>query len=746
MKYNIEKVMKLSARYKRLMDDDNEVIVTLNELQKEDLVKTEEYLKSRLSKTVKKEKVPSPVNMCRLRVIKYLLEQGAISKDVIERIKKDIINDVNQTGAAGNPFKSWGSYFRMFYTCFYLKNQQEIRKQLVDIAENLQKDLNLTEETKHNTVDFGGAQQQGATGCWLAVYNKSHKKSGHALQLFVQFMHPNVTYGLYRAPDQSFLTKKEINVETEAWDYEKMKSFLEPSRQKIIDDFSSAMEGEIKQVEGQKKNKNEEKAQPLNRILYGPPGTGKTYSTVRHALEILGEEDSSIEGIQQLKDKFTGQVEFVTFHQSFSYEDFVEGLKAEVVDGQISYSVKPGVFKEICKAASSKGMRDSSTEKIDSDATIWKMSLGDSQTKDGAIYFEEALDSDSLVLGWGGVTDFSQCKDKSEVDSIYKGGGGRFVKEFIFGMKEGDIVIVSDGNHKFKAIAKITGPYYYDDGSDLPQKRKIEWLQIFSESRPVLDISDKNFTQATIFKPQYIKKDRLDECLTTESVITNNKPYILIIDEINRGNISRVFGELITLIEHTKRDGKDEAVSVQLPYSKDSEKSFSVPNNLYIIGTMNTADRSLALMDTALRRRFDFIEMTPNYDLLLDDLDGIELQKMLRIMNQRIEVLYDREHMIGHSFLMHLKTFDDLKHAFINKIQPLLEEYFYDDWQKIKLVLADNDDLFYKKASFESNLFRSMGNEIEQTESYRRATSSDLKEDAFINIYKGTGSAEEGNK
>lgn len=483
----------------------------------------------------------------------------------------------------------------------------------------------------------------------------------------------------------------------------------------------------------------------LNSILYGPPGTGKTYSTVRHALEILGEKDSSIKdirGIKRLKDEFPGQVEFVTFHQSFSYEDFVEGLKADIVGGQISYDVKPGVFKEICNRASSKGMCNSSTERIDSDAVIWKMSLGYSKTEDATIYFEEAQESNSLVLGWGGMTDFTKCKDKSDIYSLCKKGGARFVTDFIFGMKEGDIVIISDGNYKFKAIAKVTGPYYYDESSDLPQKRGIEWLQIFSESRPALEISEKNFTQSTINKPQHINKNRLEECLVDESVISNDKPYILIIDEINRGNISRIFGELITLIEPTKREGTKEAISVQLPYSK---KPFSVPNNLYIIGTMNTADRSLALVDTALRRRFDFIEMLPDYDLLLDALDGVNLQKMLKVMNQRIEALYDREHMIGHSFLMHLKDIKDLNHAFNNKILPLLEEYFHDDWQKIKLVLADSSDLFYEKVSYESDLFKGMENETEQKESYRRASSSDIKKDAFIRIYKSSSEVDEGS-
>ena len=191
-----------------------------------------------------------------------------------------------------------------------------------------------------------------------------------------------------------------------------------------------------------------------------------------------------------------------------------------------------------------------------------------------------------------------------------------------------------------------------------------------------------------------------------EKAEKSKKPYVFIIDEINRGNISRIFGELITLIEESKRKGEADERSVILPYSV---LPFSVPSNVYIIGTMNTADRSIALLDTALRRRFSFVEMMPDTEVLKDikievpempdtvdkkaGKSTIDIQKLLEIINQRIEVLYDREHTIGHAYFCGLKktaTLDGLKNVFKKSVLPLLQEYFFDDYEKIAMVLGDN--------------------------------------------------------
>ena len=170
--------------------------------------------------------------------------------------------------------------------------------------------------------------------------------------------------------------------------------------------------------------------------------------------------------------------------------------------------------------------------------------------------------------------------------------------------------------------------------------------------------------------------------------------YALVIDEINRGNISKIFGELISLVEIDKRKGCDNELMVTLPYSG---LPFTVPNNLDIIGTMNTADRSLTHIDVALRRRFEFKELRTDYSLISDDVDGINVKRMLYAINQRIELLLDREHILGHALLMKIRSVSELAHVFKTKVMPLLEEYFFENWDKINQVLNNNGFIVEQK-------------------------------------------------
>ena len=211
--------------------------------------------------------------------------------------------------------------------------------------------------------------------------------------------------------------------------------------------------------------------------------------------------------------------------------------------------------------------------------------------------------------------------------------------------------------------------------------------------RPVL--SDKEDSEETegdkMTTVRYEIHDGIFKELCNEARKAPKQRFAIIIDEINRGNISKIFGELITLIEADKREGMVNAISVKLPYSGED---FSIPQNVDIIGTMNTADRSLAVLDTALRRRFAFVEMIPDYKVLKDiTVDSIRMDELLRRLNERIEVLYDRDHMIGHAYFIPLRdqpTLEHLEQIFQQRIIPLLQEYFFDDWEKIRLVLGDN--------------------------------------------------------
>ncbi|EGR2796801.1 AAA family ATPase [Vibrio navarrensis] len=453
---------------------------------------------------------------------------------------------------------------------------------------------------------------------------------------------------------------------------------------------------------------------PLNQILYGPPGTGKTYHTIEAAVK-AAEPSFSWDSREELKAEYDRlvsdkRIRFVTFHQSYGYEEFVEGLRAvSNQDNQIEYPIQSGIFKQICQDATASAMNQPATLKPN--AKIWKLSIDGVKSSRVRDYcFENNL----AAIGWGDTGDMSSEERSAEEQDYFESLGAlakSSIMEFSNRMAEGDIVVCVKGQWSIQAVGVVSGEYQFreegvEDRSDFCHVIPVDWLATGLDVN-LYELNDNTrLTLKTCYELTRFTSIELYEVLDKSGVKLNRgeqaeskqQNYVLIIDEINRGNISKVFGELITLIEPSKRKGQDEALELALPYSG---KPFSVPDNLYIIGTMNTADRSLAMMDTALRRRFDFVEMMPNPTVLRGAVvEGINLETLLKTLNERIEILYDREHTLGHAFFMPVKAlldenteeeaFAKLVSVFQNKVIPLLQEYFFEDWHKIRLVLGDN--------------------------------------------------------
>jgi 5-methylcytosine-specific restriction protein B len=452
----------------------------------------------------------------------------------------------------------------------------------------------------------------------------------------------------------------------------------------------------------------------LNLILYGPPGTGKTYWAMRKAVEIcdgvLPEDDLLIqERYKKLREE--NRMDLVTFHQSYGYEDFIEGIRPVLAKGEgdeglasgvVRYECRDGAFKRMCSFATTSVVIPGRGVTLDlSQQRVWKMSLGDTSKSDQAEVYDQCIESHQIRLGYGMSLDFTGCDDRQAVAAKHREAkesikDGDFsidaVNRFKNEMQIGDLVVVSDGNLAFRAIGRITGTYSaLPEITDYRQMRPVEWLLVLDKSLPADRILTRIFSQATIYqlREKVLRADALRELLSGETKARKN--YVLIIDEINRGNIAKIFGELISLIEADKRIGAANEIRATLPYSGEQ---FGVPENLFILGTMNTADRSIAFLDTALRRRFRFEEMMPNSEIIRRNIgqngvvDSIDIAALVDEINARIEYLFDRDHRIGHAYFLAVKSLSDLLDVFRFQVVPLLQEYFYGDWPKICTVLG----------------------------------------------------------
>ena len=412
-----------------------------------------------------------------------------------------------------------------------------------------------------------------------------------------------------------------------------------------------------------------------------------------------------------------------------SYEDFIEGIKPKMDDSgnnTLSYEITPGIFKSLCERA-----RKLNTFKADVDwdtPTYFKMSLGGMERPE---YHDWCIENGLIGLGWGRDFGITPLKDITEWSTYKKAFEKQFGNKeihssyvlqstfWLLQMKEGDIVVATRGNRIIDAIGIVKGPYFNHDFSDVEYRhfRKVEWLATKLNTSPDRFFK-KQISQMTLyrFKDEDIRKEAFRNL--TRIQLINDQPYVMIIDEINRGNVSQIFGELITLIETDKRQNAKEALEVVLPYNKEK---FGVPDNVYIIGTMNTADRSVEALDTALRRRFDFIEKKPDYELdqLQYEVANYSLAEMLRTLNRRIEKLLDKDHQLGHSYLLNVgESIDALKLVFKNKFIPLLQEYFFGDYSRLGLVLGEK---FFMPVAEDDNLFAAF-RDVDTTDFINRPT------------------------
>ncbi|QEC44521.1 McrB family protein [Pseudobacter ginsenosidimutans] len=428
---------------------------------------------------------------------------------------------------------------------------------------------------------------------------------------------------------------------------------------------------------------------PLNQILFGPPGTGKTYHTVNRALEAIDENIAGKERkeIRKIFDKKVqeGQIIFTTFHQSMSYEDFVEGLKpiAPKQEGMgVGYGIEDGIFKTIAARA-----------KANNEYSLLNASHDIKPSFD--IVFERLKRE---------IEDSLTASTESEINAIEQPSNEKregleikLTTSFfsITGINGSSIRMMTRTGNRDLSMTKST------------LQRIYEAPQILSQ---IITGGMRTYYKALV---EQMKKWESEIKEEAQKVVPQK--YVLIIDEINRGNISEIFGELITLIEEDKRLGAKDALEVLLPYSKET---FGVPNNLYIIGTMNTADRSAEALDTALRRRFSFEEMPPRPELIIDDkklpafIGSVNLQKLLSTINNRIEKLLDKDHLIGHSYLIFdHANMNVLESVFYNKIIPLLQEYFFSSYEKIGLVLGDGF-VRAKNVKIDNNIFADFDSDI----------------------------------
>ena len=456
-----------------------------------------------------------------------------------------------------------------------------------------------------------------------------------------------------------------------------------------------------------------------NVVLYGAPGTGKTYDVPELAVRLcdpafMAAEPSREEIVSRYNQlKTEKRIAFTTFHQSLDYEDWIEGLRPVVNENsQVTYEIESGIFKKLCEEAERPVVKDKQVG-ISDNAVVWKVSLAGTGDNDVR---RECMENNHIRIGWDGYGPV--ISDETDW-SVYNGEGKQILDAYINKMKIGDIVMSCYSSQTIDAIGVVVSDYEFEDKfPNYKRVRRVNWL-VKNINENIVEMNDgKTMTLGTVYRLNSITLDNVKSILekydTSSKMEENDKAYVMVIDELNRGNVSKVFGELITLLEADKRKGRINAESVVLPYSK---KAFHIPNNVYLIATMNTADRSLGSLDYAIRRRFAFIAEKP-FGLEVEGFDEDLFEKVSRLFVKNFDEYkesgwdptmklepadtlsdeYKPEDVwIGHSYFLMQDEEDNTSNRLLYEIIPLLEEYVRDG--VLTAEAQDVIDELYKQAT-----------------------------------------------
>lgn len=476
---------------------------------------------------------------------------------------------------------------------------------------------------------------------------------------------------------------------------------------------------------------------PHNTILYGPTGTGKTYRTINYALAIIEQKPLEViaqESRRDLRARYehymeTGYIHFVTFHENFKYQDFVESTRTNVLNG--TEEIQDGIFKQVAIEAK-RSIVESLLENIPEEKNqldfnlLYSAFLGHLKS-DTFKAFMTTLDKKIIlhkIAQFGHIS--VRPQNSFSVYTVSKHKIKKLYDHFKDGLQTDNL------QEEIRSVIGGANPMTVWAVFTELKRFEVTYRETVQDDNSTLDVDDE--------KVQEFELNKMKDIANFQS-----KRHVLILDEINRGDIAKTFGEILSILSSKKREGAPEAQAVILPFSKTY---FSIPPNLYLIGTMNIKDSDLAKMDAGLRARFQFIRLHPRPEVLptiIENDKEIDLGKMLFVINKRIHILLGEDHGVGHAYLMNVQNFQHLKMIFFGKIVPLLIDYFDGDSEKIGLVLGKGFFHHYEpdKGVMLADFYPEVNEKYHKENKFLLKPINAVNEDAFIAIYADLMNKEE---